>query len=139
MRVVIAPDAFGALDAATAAEAVAAGWLRGAPGDDPVVVGDLAGLDAALDGAGLVVTGEQIFDWRSLRGSHVAAVAGAASARGVPCLVLAEVVSAGRREAAAAGIDAAYAIGDEAGVPAQATPGGPLAGLAEVVARRWSR
>ena len=131
MRVVIAPDAVGTLDAAAVAEAVATGWRRGAPSDDPVVVADPARLDAALNGAGLVVTAEATFDWRSLRDSHVAAVAGAAVARGVPCLVLAEQVSAGRREAAAIGVDAAYAISDQSGAS--------LTGLAEKVARLWSR
>jgi glycerate 2-kinase len=135
VRVVIAPDTVGSLDAATVAEAVARGWRRGAPEDEPVVVADLAGLDAALDDARLVVTGEATFDWRSLRGSHIAAVAGAAVARGVPCLVLAEQVSVGRREAAAVGVDAAYAISDGAGGP----PDAAFAGLAEEVARRWSR
>jgi glycerate kinase len=134
MRVLIAPDAVGTLDATVVAEAFAAGWRRGAPADDLVLLTDLFRLDAALDGAGLAVTGEAIFDWRSLRGSHVAAVAGAAVARGVPCLVLAEQVSAGRREAAAVGVDAAYAIPDGAGGSAAA-----WAGLAEEVARRWSR
>jgi glycerate 2-kinase len=134
MRVVIAPDTVATLDATTVAEALSAGWRRGAPADDPVLLTDLSRLDAALDGAGLVVTGEATFDWRSLRGSHVAAVAGAAVARGVPCLVFAEQVSAGRREAAAIGVDAAYAIPDGDGGQAAA-----WAGLAEEVARRWSR
>jgi hypothetical protein len=42
----------------------------------------------------------------------------------------------GRREAAAVGVDAAYAVGagESGGAPAEA-----LAGLAENVARRWSR
>jgi glycerate 2-kinase len=62
-------------------------------------------------------------------------VAGAAVERGVPCLVLAEQVSAGRREAAAVGIDAAYAVSTEAG----GSPDAAFAGLAEEVARRWSR
>src|SRR4051794_29492966 len=135
MRGVIAPDALRALHATGVAEAVVTGWRRGAPADELVVVGDLAGLDPALDGARLVVTGEATFDWRSLRGSHVAAVAGAAVARGVPCLVLAQRVSAGRREAAAVGGDAAYAVSTQAG----GSPNAAFAGLAEEGARRWSR
>jgi glycerate kinase len=113
-----------------------------------VVDDALAGLDATLDGAGLAITGEGSFDWRSLRDTHVTAVARAAAARGVPCVVLAGQVLVGRREAAAVGVDAeyavseaTYAVSDRAGVsdgPA-ADPAGALAALAEDVARRWSR
>jgi glycerate kinase len=105
------------------------------------LVRELTGLDAALDGAGLAVTGEGSFDWRSLRGTPVTAVARSAAARGVPCLVLAGRVSVGRREAAAAGVDAAHAVADDAGGVdrSPADPAGALAALAEKVARRWSR
>jgi glycerate 2-kinase len=168
VRVVIAPGAFGdTLGAAAAADAIATGWRRAAPGDDlallPAVDGCLAGLDAMLDGAGLAITGGGSFDWRSLRDTHVTAVARSAAARGVPCVVLAGQVLVGRREAAAVGVDAAYAITDGAGglaaVPAVVAggrdvvpagePGGAggqpavaadaLAALAATVARRWSR
>jgi glycerate kinase len=143
VRVVIAPGSFGAvLGAAEAAEAIAAGWRRAAPADElallPAADGVPAGLDAALDGAGLAVTGEGTFDWRSLRGTPVPEVARSAAARGVPCVVLAEQVLVGRREAAAVGVDAAYAVGGDGGAPA-ADPAGALAALAETVARRWSR
>ena len=140
VRVVIAPGPFPAFGAAAAADAIAAGWRRAAPHDDLVLlpVGEGGAvdpaLDAALDAAGLAVTGEGSFDWRSLRGSAVTAVARAAAARAVPCVVLAGQVSVGRREAAAAGVDAAY----EAGAVDEA-PAGSLAALAEKVARRWSR
>jgi glycerate kinase len=153
VRVVIAPGSFGdTLGAAAAADAIATGWRRAAPGDDlallPAAGGVPPGLDAALDGAGVVVTGEASFDWRSLRGAPVPAVAQAAAARSVPCVVLAGQVLVGRREAAAVGVDAAYAVSeatyavsDRVGVadgPA-ADPAGALAALAEDVARRWSR
>jgi glycerate kinase len=137
VRVVIAPDSFGGtLTAAAAAEAIAAGWRRTAPSDDLVLVAvdALDTLETALAGAGLAVTGEHSFDWSSLRGTLVTAVAEAATARAVPCVVLAERVSVGRREAAAVGIDAAYAVDDHQGGAAAA-----LAGLAAQVARRWSR
>ena len=142
MRVVIAPGSFGGtLGAAGAAEAIAAGWRRTAPADDlvllPAADGVPAGLDAALDGAGLAVTGEGTFDWRSLRGAPVPEVARSAAARGVPCVVLAEQVLVGRREAAAVGVDAAYAVGGAGEPPAD--PAEALAALAETVARRWSR
>ena len=153
MRVVITAGSFGdALGAAAAADAIATGWRRAAPRDDlallPASGGVPPGLDAALDRAGLVVTGEAVFDWRSLRGAPVPAVAQAAAARGVPCVVLAGQVLVGRREAAAVGVDAAYAVseatysvsdgaGDADG--AAPDPAGALAALAENVARRWSR
>jgi glycerate 2-kinase len=148
VRVVIAPDAFdGTLDATAAARAIGAGWRRGAPDDELVLLPvdggthEPAGLDRALDDASLAVSGEGSFDWQSLRGTPVVAVARAAAARGVPCVVLAGQVSVGRREAAAAGVDAAYAVADVAGgVDASlADPAGTLATLAERVARRWSR
>jgi glycerate 2-kinase len=112
---------------------------RRASGAD--LVRELVGLDRALDGAGIAVSGEGSFDWQSLRGKLVTAVARAAADRGVPCLVLAGQVSVGRREAAAAGIDAAYSVSDDAGgvEKSLADPAGTLTALAEKVARRWSR
>lgn len=104
------------------------------------LVRSLVGLDAALDTAGLAVAGEGSFDWQSLRGKLVTAVARAAADRGIPCVVLAGQVSVGRREAAAIGVDAAYAVADRVGVEAaMADPAGTLAALAEHVAARWSR
>ncbi|HXV92811.1 MAG TPA: glycerate kinase [Pseudonocardia sp.] len=104
------------------------------------LVRELVGLDTGLDRAGLAVTGEGSFDWQSLRGKLVTAVARAAADRGIPCLVLAGQVSVGRREAAAAGVDSAYAVAEHAGgvAAAMADPAGTLAALAERVAARWS-
>ncbi|MGH3646472.1 MAG: glycerate kinase, partial [Micromonosporaceae bacterium] len=101
----------------------------------------LAGLDAALDDADLVVTGEGSFDFQSLRGKVVAGVAAAALARGVPCLVLAGQASVGRREASAAGIAEAYAVAEHVGgvERALAEPYAGLTSLAARVARQWSR
>ncbi len=97
------------------------------------------GLDAALDGADLVVTGEGSFDWQSLRGKLVTAVAGAAAERGVPCLVLAGQVAVRRRQAAAAGVESAYSVAEHAGSveAAMADPAGTLSALSEHVARQW--
>jgi glycerate kinase len=105
------------------------------------LVRELVGLDAELDRAALAVTGEGSFDWQSLRGKLVAAVAAASADRGVPCVVLAGQVSVGRREAAAAGVDSAYSVADDAGgvAASMADPAGTLAALAERVAARWSR
>jgi glycerate 2-kinase len=105
------------------------------------LVRELVGLDAALDAADLAVTGEGSFDWQSLRGKLITAVARAAADRAVPCVVLAGQVSVGRREAGAAGVDAAYSVSEDAGgvERSMADPAGTLAALAARVAGRWSR
>ena len=111
---------------------------RRAPGIDTVL--DAIGLNARVAAADLVVTGEGAFDFQSLRGKVPAGVAARARAAGRPCLVLAGRVDAGRREAAAAGIDAAYAVVDLVGVEAAlADPSARLADLAADVASQWSR
>lgn len=103
------------------------------------VVRRLTGLDDALDQAQLVVTGEGSFDFQSLRGKLVTRVAGAASERAVPCLVLAGVVSVGRRRAAAAGVDHAYSVSEHVGSAeaSLADPAGTLTALAAHVAGQW--
>ncbi|MFE0529745.1 glycerate kinase [Micromonospora parva] len=103
-------------------------------------------LDAALDTADLVVTGEGSFDHQSLRGKVVAGVAGAARDRGVPCVVVAGQVSTGRREAASAGVTDAYSLvehfgGEESGGldAALSRPADGLRELGARLARQWSR
>jgi glycerate 2-kinase len=105
------------------------------------LVRELTGLDAALDAADLVITGEGSFDDQSLRGKLVSGVAEAARDRGLPCLVLAGRVSAGRREAAAAGVTEAHSLVGYLGSVerAMAEAGEALTGLATRLARRWSR
>jgi glycerate 2-kinase len=100
----------------------------------------LTGLDAVLADADLVITGEGSFDHQSLRGKVVAGVAAAAVERGVPCVVVAGQVSAGRREAAAAGVSEAYALVDQLGgvAEAMARPADGLRQLGARLARRWS-
>ncbi|MEU4764541.1 glycerate kinase [Actinosynnema sp. NPDC023794] len=104
------------------------------------MVRELTRLDEALDHADLAVTGEGSFDWQSLRGKLVTAVAGGAAERGVPCVVLAGQVTVGRREAAAAGVQESYAVAEHAGSVERslADPHGTLADLAARVARQWS-
>jgi glycerate kinase len=101
----------------------------------------LAGLDAVLDGADLVITGEGSFDEQSLRGKVVAGVAGAASGRGVPCAVIAGQVSADRREAAQAGVTETHSLVDHFGDLAAALTR-PTEGLRQIggrLARQRSR
>ena len=104
------------------------------------------GLDAARDATDLVLTGEGSFDHQSLRGKVVAGVAGAARDRGLPCVVVAGRVSAGRREAAAAGVTEAYSLvdhfgGEETGgvEPAMTRPAEGLRAIAARLAGQWSR
>jgi glycerate 2-kinase len=102
----------------------------------------LSGLDAALDGADLVITGEGSFDEQSLRGKVAVGVANAARDRGLPCVVLAGRVSAGRREAAAAGVVEAHSLVEHFGgsvAEAMARPAGGLRELAGRLATQWSR
>ncbi|MEV1118666.1 glycerate kinase [Actinosynnema sp. NPDC049800] len=104
------------------------------------MVRELTRLDEALDHADLAVTGEGSFDWQSLRGKLVTAVAGGAAERGVPCVVLAGQVTVGRREAAAVGVQESYSVAEHAGSVERslADPHGTLADLAARVARQWS-
>jgi glycerate 2-kinase len=103
-------------------------------------VAEAVGLGEAVRRADLVVTGEGRYDATSLRGKVVGRVAALAAAAAVPCLVLAGQVAVGRREAAAHGVDAAYAVADDRGLPAApADAAGQLAALAARVAREWSR
>lgn len=104
------------------------------------VVADAVGLDARLGDADLVVTGEGRFDWQSLHGKVVAEVAHRALAHGVPTIVLAGEVLVGRREQAAEGISAAYAVSETRAqlAAALADPAGTLTARAAAVARTWS-
>jgi glycerate kinase len=108
------------------------------PGSAAVL--DAVGFDDLLTRTDLVVTGEGTFDWQSLRGKVVSAVAERALTVGVPTVVVAGQVEAGRRETTAAGIEAAYAVADGGAevAAALADPAGTLAARVRRVARTWS-
>jgi glycerate kinase len=105
------------------------------------VVADAVRLEERIARADLVVTGEGAFDATSLRGKVVAGVARIAQEHGVPCVVLAGQVEVGRRDAAAAGVEEAYAVADLLGSAAAARSAGAdgVRQVAEHAARLWSR
>jgi glycerate kinase len=108
-----------------------------APGIATVL--DAVGLADRIAAADLVVTGEGAFDWQSLRGKTVSGVAAAALALARPVVVLAGRVEVGRREFTAVGVNAAFAVVDEAGSvdAALAEPAARLADTAARAARTW--
>lgn len=81
------------------------------------LVSEAVGLDAALDAADLVVTGEGAFDEQSLRGKVVHGVAAAARRRGLPCVVLAGRVRVTAEQASAVGVTSAYSLVEHFGGP----------------------
>jgi glycerate 2-kinase len=94
----------------------------------------LAGLDRALGGADLVITGEGRFDETSLTGKTCGTVIAAAAAAGVPVAVVAGQVSDGLtvREPGPEGVPALAAV-----VALTGLAGG--AGVAMASPRRWLR
>ena len=99
------PGAGGAGGTAAGALALGARLVSGAG-----LVCDLVGLDGAIAGAALVVTGEGSLDEQTLSGKAPAEVAARARAAGVPCLALAGVVELGPDRLIAAGFTAAHAL-----------------------------
>ncbi|MEG0858686.1 MAG: glycerate kinase [Pseudomonas sp.] len=78
------------------------------PGID--VVAELAGLDQAVQGADLVITGEGRFDAQTLRGKTPFGVARIAKRHGVPVVVIAGTLGEGYEQLYRHGIDAAFAL-----------------------------
>ncbi|NKE62651.1 glycerate kinase [Lentzea sp. PSKA42] len=105
------------------------------------LVRELTGLDAALADADIAVTGEGSFDWQSLRGKLITAVASGAAERGIPCIAIAGQVSVGRREMGAAGVQDAYSVSEHVGSVQKSIADArkSLVATAEHVAKQWSR
>jgi glycerate kinase len=105
------------------------------------LVRQVTDFDRELDAADLVITGEGSFDPQSLRGKVVSGVAEAARDRGIPCVVVAGQVSAGRQEAARIGVTEAHALADHVGGVAEAIKHADEAmrSLAARLAGQWSR
>ncbi|WP_060477353.1 MULTISPECIES: glycerate kinase [Pseudomonas] len=74
------------------------------------VVAELAGLDALMRDADLVITGEGRFDAQTLRGKTPMGVARVAKRHAVPVVVLAGTLGDGYQQLYAHGIDAAFAL-----------------------------
>ncbi|MGW6446958.1 glycerate kinase family protein [Lentzea sp. NPDC055074] len=105
------------------------------------LVRELTHLDAALDDADVVITGEGSFDWQSLRGKLITAVASGAAERGIPCIAIAGQVTVGRREMGAAGVQAAYSVSEHVGSVQQSIADArkSVVATARHVAAQWSR
>ncbi|WP_122415188.1 glycerate kinase [Pseudomonas viridiflava] len=74
------------------------------------VVADLTGLEQALVGADLVITGEGRFDAQTLRGKTPLGVARVAQRQRVPVIVLAGILGEGYEQLYQHGISAAFAL-----------------------------
>jgi glycerate kinase len=98
------------------------------------------GFESQVRATDLVVTGEGMFDWQSLQGKVVAAVAQAALAQAKPVVVIAGQTLVGRRETMALGISGTYAVAESPGqvAAALADPAGTLSARATRVASTWS-
>jgi glycerate 2-kinase len=82
---------------------------------------ELAGFDAALDGAALVITGEGSLDSQTLAGKAPMGVARAAARRGIPVVAVAGRSTLTEGELARAGIAAAYTLSDLEPDPARSS------------------
>ncbi|MDF0732169.1 glycerate kinase [Pseudomonas entomophila] len=104
------------------------------------VVAELAGLDALVQGADLVITGEGRFDAQTLRGKTPLGVARVAKRHGVPVVVLAGTLGEGYEQLYAHGIDAAFALasGPMSLERACAEAGALLKARAGDIARVWN-
>jgi glycerate kinase len=100
---------------------------------------DLIGFTDHLPGAALVITGEGSLDEQSLHGKAPIGVVDAATAAGVPTVVVAGRCQLDQQALTGAGISAAYALTDLEPDPARSVADAArlLATLAEQVARDW--
>jgi glycerate kinase len=101
-----------AMGAAGGTTAGIAAVLTSSVGSGAELVADLVGLDEALAGADLVVTGEGSLDSQTLRGKAPAVVLARARAAGVPCVGLAGRVQLDDDELREAGFAGAGALTD---------------------------
>ena len=130
VRVADVPGAGGAGGTAAGAMLLGAHVVSGAG-----LVCDLVGLDTAVAGADLVITGEGSLDEQTLRGKAPAEVAARARGAEVPCVAMAGVVRLSAAQAADAGFAAVHALTDVEPDLARclAAPAAVLADLAAAV------
>ncbi|WP_207885164.1 glycerate kinase [Pseudomonas sp. 30_B] len=104
------------------------------------LVAELSGLEQALQGAGLVITGEGRLDGQSLHGKTPVGVARLARRAGVPVVALAGSLGEGLAELRGEGIEAAFSLvpGPMSLAQACAQAATELESRAEALARFWS-
>ena len=103
------------------------------------VVAELVGLDQAVRGADLVITGEGRFDAQTLRGKTPFGVARIARQHNVPVIVIAGTLGEGYEQMYAHGVDAAFALPSGPMTLEQACKAAPglLRERAAAIARVW--
>ncbi|MFC4079967.1 glycerate kinase [Amycolatopsis samaneae] len=137
-----APDV-SAVPGAGAGGVVAAGAIAGLGGKVEsgfALLAALTGVDAALEGADLVITGEGSLDEQSLSGKAPAGIAARAARHGADLLVLAGRVQLSSEQLAALGVAGAAALVDRATSLADATRNAAehLRAQAATLTRSWS-
>jgi glycerate kinase len=85
-------------------------FLRAVLRPGAALVLELTGLEAALEGAGLVLTAEGRLDGQTAHGKAPAAVAALASRHGIPCIALAGSLGADLQALHAGGITACFSL-----------------------------
>lgn len=115
----------------------AVAWLGATLRPGAALIAGAAGLDAALAGADLAITGEGQLDAQSLRGKAPVGVARAAAARGVPVVAVAGSVPLPEAAWRGAGFAAVWSLSDLAGSEAAAKANAPdaLAAAGAEIAR----
>jgi len=105
------------------------------------VVAELVGLEQAVEGANLVITGEGRFDTQTLRGKTPFGVARIAQRFNVPVVVIAGTLGDGYEQMYAHGVDAAFALTAGPMTLEQACGEAPrlLRDRARDIARLWER
>lgn len=105
------------------------------------VVAELVGLEQAVEGADLVITGEGRFDTQTLRGKTPFGVARIAQRLGVPVVVIAGTLGDGYEQMYGHGVDAAFALTAGPMTLDQACSEAPrlLCERARDIARLWER
>jgi len=103
------------------------------------VVAELVGLEQAVRGADLVITGEGRFDAQTLRGKTPFGVAQVAQRHRVPVIVLAGTLGQGYEQMYQHGVEAAFALSSGPMSLEQACAEAPrlLTERAEAIARLW--